>query len=105
MSALAVSQCANPNCLRTLTSLAEGRLYQFEIVSISISAVDQDKGVRAEEEDPDETPRRETASFWLCGTCAASMTLSLEPSLGLRVVPIGSVAADLEGQSDHVQDC
>src|SRR5437899_8267875 len=68
-----LSQCANPTCARPLTSLSEGRLFQFEIVSISVSATDDTN------EDFDETPRRETAHFWLCPQCAATMALTLEP--------------------------
>src|SRR5437868_5508366 len=45
-----LSQCANPTCCRPLTSLSEGRLFQFEIVSISISASDESR------EDFDESP-------------------------------------------------
>ena len=77
-----LSQCANSSCGRPLTSLSEGRLYQFEIVSISISATDDDP------EKLDETPHRETAHFWLCGACAKTMTLALEPLSGLRLLPI-----------------
>src|SRR5262249_46491999 len=81
------SQCANSSCGRPLTSLSEGRLYQFEIVSISISATDDDP------ERLDETPHRETAHFWLCGACAKTMTLALEPLSGLRLLPIQPKAA------------
>jgi hypothetical protein len=62
--------------------LAEGRLFQFEITSISISAVDDNP------DQMNETPQRETAHFWLCSQCAATMTLSLEPLGGLRVLPL-----------------
>jgi hypothetical protein len=82
-----LSQCANPNCSRPLTSLSEGRLFQFEIVSISVSATDDTN------EDFDETPRRETAHFWLCSQCAATMGLTLEPASGLRLVPLDSGTA------------
>lgn len=77
-----LSQCANPSCARPLTSLSEGRLFQFEIVSISVSASDEAS------EDFDETPRRETADFWLCPQCASTMALTLEPASGLRLVPL-----------------
>lgn len=95
-----LSQCANSSCCRPLTSLSEGRLYQFEIVSISISATDE----RAE--GLDETPQRETAHFWLCGSCAKTMTLSLEPLSGLRLIPIPVLASDtlLPSSSPEVQD-
>lgn len=77
-----VSHCFNPSCGRALTSLSEGRLFQFEIVSISVSAADEDLT------EFDERPERETANFWLCGECAASMTLSLDPTAGLRLTPL-----------------
>jgi hypothetical protein len=77
-----LSQCANPGCCRPLTSLSEGRLFQFEIVSISVSATDDT------EQNFDETPSKETAHFWLCGECASSMSLTLEPVNGLRLVPL-----------------
>lgn len=83
-----LSQCANPSCCRPLTSLSEGRLFQFEIVSISISASD-DSG-----DDFDENPTKETAHFWLCGECARTMALTLEPVNGLRLVPIETLGTD-----------
>jgi hypothetical protein len=85
-----LSECANSNCGKRLTSLSEGRVFQFEIVSISVSATDEGKT----EEAFDETPERETASFWLCGQCAATMTLTLEPKLGLQLIPLESVAPE-----------
>ncbi len=80
-----MSQCANPNCERVLSSFSEGRLFQFEITSISISAVDENSAQF------DETPHRETAQFWLCAQCASTMTLALEPLGGLRVLPLAGV--------------
>jgi hypothetical protein len=77
-----VSQCCNPNCRRLLSSVSEGRLYQFEIVSISISALDH------RIEDFDETPKRQVANFWLCGPCSAALTLTLEPEDGLKLLPL-----------------
>jgi hypothetical protein len=71
--------CVNPTCYAPLQSFCEGRLFQFEVVSISISAA---------AEGFDEEPLRQTANYWLCGRCAAEMTLVLEPRRGLRVVPV-----------------
>jgi len=83
-----LSQCANPACCRPLTSLSEGRLFQFEIVSISVSATDDS------EQGFDETPTKETAHFWLCSECACSMALTLEPVNGLRLVPLEAAPAE-----------
>jgi hypothetical protein len=77
-----ISQCSNPICGHAISSLAEGRLFQFEITSISISAVDDNS------DQFDETPQRETVHFWLCAQCAGTMTLSLDPLGGLRVLPL-----------------
>jgi hypothetical protein len=97
-----ISQCSNPGCGRTLSSLAEGRLFQFEITSISVSAVDENS------DHFDETPQRETAHFWLCSQCASTMTLSLEPLGGLRVLPIEAaapLARKLPTTSKAIHDC
>ena len=75
-----LARCVNPTCYLPFHSFSEGRFFQFEIVSISIAAVD-DKF--------DERPTKKTAHFWLCGRCANEMTLVLEPRRGLRIVPLG----------------
>jgi hypothetical protein len=77
-----VVQCVNPSCCRPLTSFSEGRLFQFEITSISVSAVDD------ELQDFDETPKRETANFWLCAHCSKSLTMVMEPVNGLKLIPL-----------------
>ena len=97
-----VSQCSNPSCGRPLTSLSEGRLFQFEIVSISVSAIDDAST------ELNETPQRETANFWLCGECAASMTLTLEPLAGLRLQPLQTSPPDApepRPRSRELHDC
>lgn len=98
-----LSQCANPACGHPLTSLSEGRLFQFEIVAISISAVDEN------DENFDETPKRETAHFWLCSGCAATMTLTLEPLHGLQLVPLENpnppLSSDTLSSSKPLHDC
>jgi hypothetical protein len=77
-----LGHCVNPECCAPLHSFSEGRLYQFEIVSISIAASDSAKAPF------DERPERQAVHFWLCGRCAANFNLQLEPLQGLRVVPL-----------------
>jgi hypothetical protein len=89
-----LAHCANPACYAPLHSLAEGRLFQFEVISISIAASDDTAAPF------DEQPERQTAHFWLCGHCADAMTLVLEPLTGLRVVPLGSVSAETYDVTD-----
>jgi hypothetical protein len=85
------AHCVNPNCGAQLHSFAEGRLFQFEVVSISVSATDETSSPF------DEQPKSQTAQFWLCGRCAATLSLVLEPINGLKIVPLAVDSADLKG--------
>lgn len=78
------AQCFNPSCGAALHSFSEGRLFQFEVVSISVAASDDMTQAF------DEKPERQTSHFWLCGHCAETVTLILEPRRGLQVVPLGA---------------
>jgi hypothetical protein len=84
-----LAHCVNPNCGVPLHSFAEGRLYQFEVVSISISASDESGGPF------DERPSTQTAQFWLCLRCATSFRLVLDPASGLKILPIEIDSAEL----------
>jgi len=86
-----VAHCVNPNCGAHLHSFAEGRLFQFEVVSISLSASDDIPGPF------DEQPKSQSAQFWLCGRCAATMSLVLEPISGLKIIPLAVESADVKG--------
>jgi hypothetical protein len=57
-------------------------LFQFEVVSISLAASDDSTAPF------DEKPQRETVHFWLCGRCASSFSLVLEPARGLKLVSL-----------------
>ncbi len=86
-----VGRCVNSECDLPLHSLLEGRLFQFEVISISVSANDDHLSPQ------DETPQSQTAQFWLCRECADSMSLSLDPINGLKLVPRVTGVADLTG--------
>lgn len=77
-----LARCVNEHCNSPLYSFSEGRLYQFEVVSISLAASDEVSAPF------DEKPQRETVHFWLCGRCASSMSLVLEPARGLKLVSL-----------------
>ena len=77
-----LAYCANEGCNRPLHSFSEGRLFQFEVVSISVAASDEKCAPF------DEHPERQTLHLWLCGRCASSMTLVLEPARGVKVASI-----------------
>jgi hypothetical protein len=57
-------------------------LFQFEVVSISVAASDEKCAPF------DERPERQTMHLWLCGRCASSMTLVIEPAHGVKVVSL-----------------
>lgn len=86
-----LAYCANEGCNRPLHSFSEGRLFQFEVVSISVAASDEKCAPF------DEHPERQTLHLWLCGRCASSMTLVLEPARGVKVALIEEHAKERPG--------
>ncbi len=90
--------CVNRNCNQPMASFTEGRLFHFEILSISVSADD-----RCTTPEIDEIPRRAGFQFWLCGCCASTMTLSIEPVGGLQLVPMTQMLGPSAGteEFDH----
>jgi hypothetical protein len=83
-----LARCVNESCKHALYSFSEGRLFQFEVVSISLAASDEGSAPF------DEKPQRETVHFWLCGRCASSMSLVLEPARGLKLVSLDEQTLD-----------
>lgn len=57
-------------------------MFQFEVVSISVAASDENSAPF------DEHPQRQTLHLWLCGKCASTMTLVLEPTRGVKVMSL-----------------
>ena len=101
-----LAQCVNPNCRAALRSFSEGRLFQFEVVSISVAARDDSRLPF------DEKPKRQTSHFWLCGECSTKLSVTLEPMTGLRLVPLpyndthgvddgGVSCAETQAQASH----
>jgi hypothetical protein len=86
-----LAYCVNEGCGRPLHSFSEGRLFQFEVVSISVAASDE------KSEPFDERPQRQTLHLWLCGRCASTMTVVLEPAQGVKVI-------SLDKRSEATQD-
>ena len=84
-----IGRCVNSECNAPLHSLLEGRLFQFEVISISVSANDDQLSPQ------DETPQTQTAQFWLCQNCGRNMSLTLDPMSGLKLVPRDSGNSDV----------
>jgi hypothetical protein len=89
-----LSCCANQSCSRALV-LSEGRLFQFQIISISVSADDREKM------EYDEVPNRETCNFWLCGSCTATMKLVLTPMGGIQLVSLDDPTSEADQLADE----
>lgn len=100
-----LAYCINEGCNRPLHSFSEGRLFQFEVVSISVAASDEKSAPF------DERPQRQTLHLWLCGRCAATMTLVLEPARGVKVVALEEGNAEARELSTantslpHAKEC
>lgn len=77
-----ISKCANPGCHAVFRYLHEGKLFEFEMRSEAV---------------------REIECFWLCDTCASTMTLFLEPETQeVVIVPLDNDVSnnDLPGYGD-----
>jgi hypothetical protein len=100
-----LAYCVNEGCNRPLHSFSEGRLFQFEVVSISVAASDEKSAPF------DERPQRQTLHLWLCGRCASAMTLVLEPTRGVKVVSLDEHSEESLGLSPvsagmpHAKEC
>lgn len=78
------SLCANPSCAKPVRYLNAGRLFQFEV---KLQAADTNDPP----DERDSTLRRRLARkvshFWLCGKCAANLTLGFDALRGVVVRP------------------
>jgi hypothetical protein len=74
-----VSRCANPGCGKLLHYLLDGRVFLFEHLVASASH--------------GEKRHRQLEHYWLCGDCAALMTL-VKDDQGVRVLYHAPPAAD-----------
>jgi hypothetical protein len=70
-----LSKCANPGCPAPFLYLHEGKLFRFDIGTESVGQTTQ-KAVRSIE------------FFWLCGECAAKLTLSYKKGVGVTTVSL-----------------
>jgi hypothetical protein len=74
-----LSKCANPACGTPFQYLREGRLFKFELGW---------PGAATPHLVRDKKPARKVEHYWLCGRCAATMTLALERQQNVIVVPL-----------------
>jgi hypothetical protein len=72
-----LSKCANPDCSAHFHYLREGKLFQIDARAF----------VGADEVSP-KKPVQRVEYFWLCGSCAESMTLGFERGKGVITIPL-----------------
>ena len=76
-----ISKCANPACSAPFRYLREGKLFRVDL--------DQLESASLEENDSGK-PWHRMEHFWLCGRCAATMTLVAEKGKGVTAVPLSA---------------
>jgi hypothetical protein len=77
-----ISKCANPACGEPFRYLREGKLFRVDL--------DQLENRAAGKSDSEKVWHR-LEHFWLCGRCAATMTLVAERGRGISTVPLSQV--------------
>jgi len=76
-----ISKCANPECSAPFRYLRDGKLFRVDLdqlASLPTAHSDSEKWHRLEH-------------FWLCGRCAATMTLVAEKGRGVLALPLSQV--------------
>jgi hypothetical protein len=76
-----LAKCANPSCSTPLVYLREGKIFMVES---SQSRTDKDAAIVLRPKSPSRVEH-----FWLCGPCAAHMTLTYDRQRGVEVVSKG----------------
>jgi hypothetical protein len=73
-----VSHCSNPDCLKPLHYLREGRIYVFDLPDPNVLSRTDGESVRRLEH------------FWLCGPCSEIFALEHIRGKGIRLIPKAS---------------
>ena len=79
-----LSKCANPTCSASFRRLGSGRLFRFEVRSLSEPCRDVPHSVCSTKSG------HASVFFWLCKNCKLTNTLSFDSALGLTVQPIST---------------
>ena len=73
-----LAKCANPSCSTSLVYLREGKIFMVESPQ---SRTDKDAAIVFQAKSPNRVEH-----FWLCGPCAAEMTLTYNRERGVEIV-------------------
>jgi hypothetical protein len=76
-----LSKCANPSCQTAFNYFNEGKLFEFDIDPVSGTCLHPLKVKK---------PAATREMFWLCGRCAASLTLQVHDQGEVVAVPINA---------------
>jgi hypothetical protein len=74
-----LSKCVNPNCSTPFVYLRDGKLFRWDGWGISHHEPDITTSSASGK------PTRKLEYFWLCGDCAASMTVVFREGIGVTV--------------------
>lgn len=74
-----VSKCANPECSAPFRYFHTGKLFRAEV------SVGLDRRRTLDEDEPPRKPLRRLEFFWLCESCAQSLTVSFDKETGVMV--------------------
>jgi hypothetical protein len=74
-----VSKCANPDCSTPFLYFRRGRLFRVEVQP----GMELDEDLEGEVSG--RKPARRIEFFWLCGECAATMTLNVQKGSGVAL--------------------
>jgi hypothetical protein len=80
-----LAKCANPSCSTPLVYLREGKIFMVESPQ---SRTDKDTAIAFRPKSPNRVEH-----FWLCGPCAAQLTLTYDRQRGVEVVKKGVSSA------------
>ncbi len=73
-----LSKCANPDCSASFHYLGEGKLYEIRYEAESVADANLPRKLAA----------GRSERFWLCDSCATSMTLGVDSSRKIVLLPI-----------------
>ena len=82
-----LSKCANPDCSAPFLYLHQGKLFRVDSEAVARGGLSLGSAP-----EPKKPPRR-TEFFWLCGDCAAEMTLAYKKGIGVVTVPVARTPA------------
>jgi len=80
-----LAKCANPSCSTPLVYLREGKIFMVESPQLR---TDKEGTIILRPKPPNRVEH-----FWLCGPCAAQMTLTYDRQRGIEVVRKGESKA------------